>query len=78
MRVTFNPVVSNMTPIKPIQRIVRKNTALSSDPVQKEMELENNPVQSQISGLGLMKSQEDVEDNKPYKKNPIWNVMLNI
>ena len=78
MRITFNPAVVNTAQIKPIKRIVRRDRSLSSDPVEQEMERAHHSVQSHISNLGLMKSKQDVDDEKPYTKNSIWNVMLNI
>ena len=78
MRVTFNPAVVNTTPIKPIHRVIRRDASLSGDPVEQEMEQANYSVKSQVSDLGLQKSKEGIDGDKAYKKNPIWNAMLNI
>ena len=78
MRITFNPAVVNTTPVKPIHRVIRRDASLSSDPIEQDVAQTTYSVQAQLSDLGLQKSKEDIDPDKPYKKNPIWNAMLNI
>ena len=78
MRVTFNPAVASTVPIKPVQRVIRRNATLSGDPIEKEMETIRYSVKSQLSDIGLKKAKEEIAEEKTYKKNPIWNAMINI
>ena len=76
MRISFNPSVMNMKPVQPIQRVVRQNRSLLADPVDSET-VANAPVSTSLSPLLVQKSREEVTNEGQYKKNPLWNAMLN-
>jgi len=77
MRISFNPSVMNMKPVQPIQRVVRQNRSLLADPVDSET-VQNGPVITSLSPLAVQKSKEEVTNEGQYKKNPLWNAMLNL
>jgi|APCry1669189034_1035192.scaffolds.fasta_scaffold328562_1 hypothetical protein len=77
MRISFNPSVMNMKPVQPIQRVVRQNRSLLADPVDSET-VQNGPVTTSLSPLAVQKSKEEVTNEGQYKKNPLWNAMLNL
>ncbi len=77
MRISFNPSVMNMKPVQPIQRVVRQNRSLLADPVEGET-VPNGPVTTSLSPLAVQKSKEEVTNEGQYKKNPLWNAMLNL
>ncbi len=77
MRISFNPSVMNMKPVQPIQRVVRQNRSLLADPVESET-IPNAPVSTSLSPLAVQKSKEEVTNEGQYKKNPLWNAMLNL
>ena len=78
MRITINPNVMNTSPISPIKRVARKQRSLSSDKVEPES-LTTAPVSTSVSELGALLAKEEVVEEKDYKKkNPLWNMMLNL
>ena len=77
MRISFNPAVMTMKPVQPIHRVVRQNRSLTSDPVESEP-VQTLPVSTSLSSLAVQKSREEPVDEKHYKKNPLWNAMLNL
>lgn len=77
MRISFNPAVMNTKPVQPIQRVVRQNRSLTSDPVDPE-QVQTLPVSTSLSSLAVQKSKEEPVNDGHYKKNPLWNAMLNL
>jgi hypothetical protein len=77
MRISFNTSVMNMKPVQPIQRVVRQNRSLLTDTVESEA-IDNGPVTTSLSPLAVQKSKEEVTNEGQYKKNPLWNAMLNL
>jgi hypothetical protein len=77
MRISFNPSVMNMKPVQPIHRVVRQDRSLLADPVDSEP-VSNASVSTSLSPLLVQKSKEDVTNEGQYKKNPLWNAMLNL
>ena len=78
MRITFNPNIMNTSPIRPIQRVVRKEASLTSEAIDQEAEVAA-PVTTSVSELGRIRSKEQEVGHKKYqKKNALWNTMLNL
>jgi len=78
MRITFNPSVMNTSPIKPVQRVVRRKPSLTSEPVEPEP-TNTPPVITSVSELAANRSKEETVEEKEYRKrNPLWNMMLNL
>ena len=78
MRITFNPSVMNTSPIKPVQRVVRRKPSLTSEPVEPEP-TNTPPVITSASELAANRSKEETVEEKEYRKrNPLWNMMLNL
>jgi len=77
MRISFNPGVMTMKPVQPIQRVVRQNRSLTADPVDSEP-VQPLPVSTSLSTLAVQKSKEERINEGQYKKNPLWNAMLNL
>ena len=78
MRITFNPSVMNTSPIKPVQRVVRRKPSLTSEPVEPEP-TNTPPVITSVSELAANRAKEETVEEKEYRKrNPLWNMMLNL
>ncbi len=78
MRITFNPGVTNTSPIRPVQRVVRRKPSLISEPVEPEP-TNTPPVITSVSELAARRSKEEAIEEKEYRKqNPLWNTMLNL
>lgn len=78
MRITFNPSIMNTSPIKPVQRVVRRKPSLTLDPVEPEP-TKTPPVITSVSELTANRSKEETVEEKEYRKrNPLWNTMLNL
>jgi hypothetical protein len=78
MRITFNPNIMNTSPIRPIQRVMRKTASITSEAVDQEAEAAA-PVTTSVSELGRIRSKEqEIGEKKYQKKNALWNTMLNL
>jgi len=78
MRITFNPSVTNTSPITPVRRVVRRNPSLNSEPVEPEP-ANTPPVITSLSELAANRPRDQAVEEKEYKKrNPLWNTMLNL
>ena len=78
MRITFNPAISSAGPIRPIQRVVRKNASVTAEPVELEPAI-SAPVTTSLSELGVQLSRNETVAEQNYReKDPLWNMMLNL
>ena len=78
MRITFNPNIMNTSPIRPIQRVMRKKASITSESVDQEVEVAA-PVTTSVSELGRIRSKDqEIGEKKYQKKNALWNTMLNL
>jgi hypothetical protein len=78
MRITFNPGVMNTSPISPVSRVVRKKRSPFADKVEADSTTPT-PVATSVSELGALLAREETVEEKDYKKkDPLWNLMLNL
>ena len=78
MRVSMVSSISNASPIKPVQRVVRRKPSLVSDQVEPEPTI-TPPVITAVSEFAAHRSKDETTEKKDYqKRNPLWNTMLNL
>ena len=78
MRISSIPALISATPVKPVHRVVRRNTSLTAEPVEHELPT-TPPVTTSVSEFAANRSKDDTVEDKAYKKrNPLWNTMLNL
>ena len=78
MRISFNPSVTNTSPIAPVRRVVRRTPSPTSEPVEPET-VNTAPVITSVSELAANRPRDEAVEEKEYKKrNPLWNTMHNL